>query len=408
MKCRSCGAVVTENFVDLHNAPPSNSYLTKSQRNEPETYYPLSVFVCTQCWLVQIDEYKKSDEIFSSDYAYFSSFSSSWLAHAKRYSDLITDKLNLNTNSLVVEIASNDGYLLKNFVEKRIPCYGIEPTSGTAAAARKIGVETEELFFSRETADKLLQRSGKADLIIGNNVLAHVPDINSFVAGLRVLLKDDGTVTMEFPHLLNLIEQNQFDTIYHEHFSYLSLIAVIHVFEQNSLEIYDVEELPTHGGSLRIYAKQQENCAITISKNVSLLLQKENSFGLTDVNSYRNFPIQVEKLKVDFLSFLLEQKRTNKKVAAYGAAAKGNTLLNFCGVKSDLIEYVVDASPYKKNLYLPGSHIPIVDVSQIKETDPDFILIFPWNIADEIVQQLEFVRNWNCKFVTVIPQIRVW
>ena len=407
MRCRFCDNELNYEFIDLVNAPASNSFLTQEQLNKPETYFPLKVFFCEKCWLVQADEYKKFDEIFDKDYAYFSSYSSTWLKHSENYVNMISEKLCLDNNSLVIEIASNDGYLLQYFLPKSIPCLGIEPTSSTARVSQGRGIETIEDFFSVRLAKNLVTDDRKADLILGNNVLAHVPDINDFVAGLRIALKDTGTVTMEFHHLLNMIKLNQFDTIYHEHFSYLSLTAVRKIFVDHGLSIYDVEEIPTHGGSLRIYAKHSGNTAIPISEHVSILKEKEIKDGLQDVKIYQSFQGKADKVKCDFLEFLLEQKKADKKVAAYGAAAKGNTLLNYCGVKNDLINFVADASPHKQSNYLPGSHIPIVAEKKIKENKPDFVIIFPWNIKEEIMEQLEYIREWNGKFVFAIPELNI-
>ena len=390
--------------MDLVNAPASNSFLSKEELNEPEVFYPLKIFVCDECKLVQIDEYKKSDDIFDSNYAYFSSYSTSWLAHAKDYVKNITNKLSLDKNSLVTEIASNDGYLLQYFNEKGILCIGIEPTASTAKVAKEKGINVIEDFFGSSLA-KTLERS---DLILGNNVLAHVPDINDFVRGLKIALKANGTVTMEFPHLLNLIKDNQFDTIYHEHFSYLSFYTVQRIFKENGLKLYDVEELSTHGGSLRIYATHLENNIVQIHENVDILLEKEKEFGILSPKIYKNFQEKVNQVKYGLLEFLLKAKREDKKVLAYGAAAKGNTLLNYAGIKKDLIEFVVDKSPYKQNKYLPSSHIEIVDESKIRECKPNYILILPWNIKEEIQEQLRYTKEWDCKFVLAIPSLEIF
>lgn len=402
MKCRFCEKELKQEFVDLFNSPPSNSYLKYEQLNEPEGFYPLKTLVCDNCFLVQIDEYKKSDEIFNSEYAYFSSYSKSWLEHSKKYVEKMTKKLSLYKNSFVIEIASNDGYLLQYFKEKNIPCLGIEPTKSTAQAAREKGIEVLEEFFGAKMAKNLK----KANLILGNNVLAHVPDINDFVQGLKTALKPDGTITMEFPHLLNLIKFNQFDTIYHEHFSYLSLLAVKAIFNAQGLKIYDVEELKTHGGSLRIFATHVEN-NIKITSNVDKILSKEKAENMDNINGYEGFGQKAEKIKMDLLKFLLEAKAAGKKIAAYGAAAKGNTLLNYCGVKSDLIDFVVDASPHKQGKYMPASHIPIVSEEKINKEKPDYILILPWNLKDEIIQQLGYTKKWGCRFVVAIPGVEI-
>jgi SAM-dependent methyltransferase len=407
MKCRFCQHKLTHEFIDLVNSPPSNSFLTKEQLNEPEVFYPLKLYVCDKCFLVQIDEYKKSDDIFNKEYAYFSSYSTSWLEHAKNYVDMITNRLRLDAESHVMEIASNDGYLLQYFMEKQIPCLGIEPSANTAQAAREKGVDTLEEFFGGKLAERLAQKGKKADLIIGNNVLAHVPDINDFVKGLKIALNPGGVVNMEFPHLMRLIEENQFDTIYHEHFSYFSFHTVRKVFAKHGLVLFDVEELATHGGSLRIYARHHEDESKPVMPNVAELLDKEAARGMLRLNYYLNFQQKADKVKHALLVFLLEQKKAGKKVAAYGAAAKGNTLLNYCGVKKDLIEFVVDASPHKQDKFLPGSHIPVVAEEEIKKTKPDYVLILPWNIKEEIMAQLDYIRAWEGKFVVPIPYVSV-
>ena len=367
MKCRFCNHTIQTEFADLVNSPPSNSYLTEKQLNEPETYYPLKVLVCEKCFLVQVDEYYKSTEIFSSDYAYFSSYSTSWLAHAKKYTEMMIDRFNYNGNSQVIEIASNDGYLLQYFKEKNIPVLGIEPTANTAKVAAEKGISSIIDFFGVKLAKQLVTEGKHADLLLGNNVLAHVPDIMDFVAGMKILLKENGVITMEFPHLYQLVLNNQFDTIYHEHFSYLSFSTVKQIFEDNGLTMFDAEEIPTHGGSLRIFAKHFNDASKAISKNVEDLLRKEKEAGMLSLDYYTNFRVKIEKVKIDFLEFLVSQKKAGKKIVAYGAAAKGNTLLNYCGVKNDMIEFVVDASPSKQNKFMPGSHIPIVNEARIKK-----------------------------------------
>jgi SAM-dependent methyltransferase len=402
MKCRFCKEDLKDVFVDLINSPASNSYLTEEQLNEPENFYPLKTYICEKCKLVQIDEYKKSNDIFNGDYAYFSSYSTSWLEHSKKYVAMITQKLSLNQNSLVTEIASNDGYLLQYFQNNNIPCIGIEPTSNTAKVAKEKGIEVIEKFFG----SALAQTINKSDLILGNNVLAHVPDINDFVKGLKIALKENGTITMEFPHLLNIIKDNQFDTVYHEHFSYLSFYVVSQIFEHNGLKLYDVEKLTTHGGSLRIYATHLDS-NIEMNANVNKLLDEEKEFGLLDLSIYKDFQAKANKVKYDLIDFLLKAKSSNKKIIAYGAAAKGNTLLNYAGVKNDLIEFVVDKAPSKQNKYLPASHIPIVDEVKIKEAKPDYILILPWNIKDEVIRQLEYVKEWGCEFVVAVPRLEI-
>ena len=407
MKCRFCRSKLAHEFIDLGNAPPSNSFLTEEQLNEPEAFYPLRVFVCEKCFLVQIGEYKQSDEIFNKDYAYFSSYSKTWLDHAKKYVDMITERLQLNAASHVIEIASNDGYLLQYFVQKQIPCLGIEPSTNTAQVARERGIDTVEDFFGERLAKRLADEGKQGDLIIGNNVFAHVPDVNDFVTGLKTALRPGGVITMEFPHLMSLVEQNQFDTIYHEHFSYLSFHTARLIFEKQGLELFDVEQLPTHGGSLRVYGKHKEDTAKDISPNVDALLLEEKSRGMQTIDYFKGFQKEVNRVKNDLVSFLLEQKKSGKTVAAYGAAAKGNTLLNYCGVKKDLIKFVVDASPHKQGKYLPGSHIHVVAEEEIKQTKPDYVLILPWNIKDEITEQLSYIREWKGKFVTAIPGIKM-
>jgi len=407
MQCRFCQNSLTHEFADLVNSPPSNSYLRREQLAEPEVFYPLRVFVCEKCLLVQIDEFKKAEEIFDEHYAYFSSFSKSWLEHSKKYVEMMCARFGFNENSRVIEIASNDGYLLQYFQQKNVPVLGIEPTLSTAKAAQEKGIESWTEFFGTELAQKIVEKNFQADLLLGNNVLAHVPNINDFVEGLKIALKPNGVITMEFPHLLQLVENNQFDTIYHEHFSYLSFHTVREIFAAQRLGIFDVEEIPTHGGSLRIFAKHKENKTHEITENVEKLLAKEKQFGLLELDYYLNFQPKVDRIKYDLLAFLVEQKRNGKKVAAYGAAAKGNTLLNYCGVKNDLISFVVDASPHKQGLFLPASHIPIVNESFIKNEKPDFVMILPWNIKEEIFNQLNYIREWNGKFVVAVPKLEI-
>ncbi|RIV22294.1 methyltransferase domain-containing protein [Fibrisoma montanum] len=407
MNCRFCQTTLNHVFIDLINSPASNSFLTEAQLNDPEIYYPLKVYTCPTCFLVQVDEYKKSDAIFSNNYAYFSSFSSSWLAHSKHYVDLMTERFNLTSDSQVIELASNDGYLLQYFVQKQIPALGIEPTANTAAAAVEKGVPTITRFFGRALAQELAQQETKADLLLGNNVLAHVPDIVDFVAGMAIVLKPTGVITMEFPHLLRLVEHNQFDTIYHEHFSYLSFYTVQQIFEAQGLVLFDVDELPTHGGSLRIYAKHRTDNSKPISANVADMLEKEEQAGLKTLDYYVGFQQKAFQVKVDLLDFLTARKRAGEKVAAYGAAAKGNTLLNYCGIKNDLIDYVVDANPAKQGKFLPASHIPVVQEQHLKNDQPAYVLILPWNLTNEITQQLAYIRDWGGQFVIPIPNVRV-
>jgi 2-polyprenyl-3-methyl-5-hydroxy-6-metoxy-1,4-benzoquinol methylase len=407
MTCRFCQTPLNHVFIDLFNSPASNSFLTAAQLNEPETFYPLKVFTCPACYLVQVDEYKKSDAIFDSEYVYFSSFSTSWLAHSQRYVEAMTARFGLNAASQVMEVASNDGYLLQYFVQKGIPVLGIEPTANTAAAAIEKGVPSITRFFGRELARELVAEGKQADLLLGNNVLAHVPDIVDFVAGMAIALKPTGVITMEFPHLLQLVENNQFDTIYHEHFSYLSFTTVRQIFVAQGLVLFDVEELPTHGGSLRIYARHEANETLPIGPTVAAMLQKEADTGLTTMAYYEGFQQRAMQVKLDLLDFLTRQKRAGKRVAAYGAAAKGNTLLNYCGVKSDLIEFVVDANPAKQGKYLPASHIPVKDETYLKAQRPDYVLILPWNLRDEITKQLAYIQEWGGQFVMPIPAVAI-
>lgn len=407
MKCRHCGSTLRKNFVNLGFSPPSNNYLNRSDLKNKETYLPLVVNACHKCYLVQTEDYSSAGDLFSNDYAYFSSTSKSWLNHAKDYCENIINRINLSSSSFVVEVASNDGYLLKNFKEKKIPCLGVEPTLSTAESAEKKGIDVIKDFFGYELSKQIKKKYGSADLICGNNVYAHVPDINDFTAGLKNLLKSSGTITLEFPHIYNLINFNQFDTIYHEHFSYLSLITVQKIFKKHNLKIYDVTELLTHGGSLRIYACHYD-FNLPISKNVTNIIKKEKEFGLNKIQTYQNFQKQSEKIKFEFLKFLLDSKLKGKLVAGYGAAAKGNTLLNYSGVKSDLVSFVCDASKAKQNKYLPGSHIPVLSPSALKKYKPDFVIIFPWNIKNEIVENNKFIYDWGGRFITFIPSLKVF
>lgn len=406
MQCRFCKTELTHDFIDLVNSPASNSFLTAEQLNEPETFYPLKVYTCHKCFLVQVDEYKKSDAIFDSNYVYFSSYSTSWLKHAKAYTEMMIKRFGYNNNSLVIEVASNDGYLLQYFHQNDIPVLGIEPTANTAEAAKEKGVDSVVDFFGVRLAKELVSKNIKADLLLGNNVLAHVPDIVDFVGGMKVILKDTGVVTMEFPHLMQLVDNNQFDTIYHEHFSYLSFTTVKQIFESQGLEMFDVDQIPTHGGSLRIYAKHKEDKTKEISPNVKAVLDLEASKGMNGLDYYNGFQQKALKVKMDMLLFLIQQKNAGKRVAAYGAAAKGNTLLNFCGVKNDLIDFVVDANPHKQNKFLPASHIPVMNEQHLKNEKPDYVIILPWNLKDEITQQLSYIRDWGGKFVVPIPSVQ--
>lgn len=406
MKCRHCHTELTHVFCDLQTCPPSNAMVKEGELNFPETYFPLSTLVCEKCWLVQVDELEKAEDIFNDEYTYFSSFSTSWLAHAKRYTDSMVKRFGFNEQSLIIEIASNDGYLLQYFKEKNIPVLGVEPTANTAAAAAEKGIESIVDFFGSELADEEL--NNKADLILGNNVLAHVPNINDFVKGVKIALKPNGVNTFEFPHICKLVEFKQFDTIYHEHFSYLSLTAVKTIFEAQGLIIFDVEELPTHGGSLRIFTQHTEFKERKIEQSVEKTLQNEFNLGVNQIGYYSNFQENIENIKDDFLRFLMDAKAEGKKVIGYGAAAKGNTLLNFSGVKgTDLISFVVDVSPFKQGKYLPGSRIPVVSKDQIEIYQPDYIIIFPWNLKNEIEEQLSYCKTWGANFVVFVPKLTI-
>jgi hypothetical protein len=407
MQCRFCKSDLTNTFIDLGNSPASNSFLNKEELNEPEIFFPLKVYTCVKCFLVQVDEYKKSDAIFSNDYVYFSSYSTSWLAHAEKYTKMMIARFGFNESSQVIEIASNDGYLLQYFKKAAVPVLGIEPTANTAKVAADKGIESIVDFFGVSLANKLAAKGRKADLLLGNNVLAHVPDIVDFVGGMKVILNDTGVITMEFPHLMQLVDNNQFDTIYHEHFSYLSFHTVQQIFESQGLQMFDVEELPTHGGSLRIFAKHHSDTSKSISPNVEALLAKEADRGMTTLAYYDNFQQRALKVKLDLLQFLIDQKTNGKSVAAYGAAAKGNTLLNFCGIKKDMIDFVVDANPHKQNKCLPASHIPVVNEQYLKEAKPAFVIILPWNLKEEITAQLSYIKDWGGKFVVPIPSVKI-
>jgi hypothetical protein len=405
MKCRHCLQPLHHVFLDLGFAPPSNAYLGREDLNRPERCYPLRLFVCERCWLVQTEDYAQADELFSPDYAYFSSVSLSWLQHAADYSEMIVQRLGVDQHSLVVEVAANDGYLLKNFVARGIPCLGIEPTDSTASAAEKLGIPICREFFGKALAKRLAAEGKQADLVLGNNVYAHVPDIVDFSEGLRLALKPGGTITLEFPHLMRLLESVQFDTVYHEHFSYLSLYTVTQIFARVGLRVFDVEELPTHGGSLRIYGCHANDLR-TATLKVQQLLEEEQRQGLRNLEIYKSFQLKSERVKDELLRFLVEQKRAGRKVAGYGAAAKGNTLLNFAGIKPDLLPVVCDAAPSKQKKYLPGSHIAIEHPDRLREFRPDIVLILPWNIREEIVQQLSYVRAWGGRFMVAVPELR--
>ena len=404
MKCRHCYVELEHTFLDLGFAPPSNAYLCCEDLAKPEKYYPLKVKVCDQCWLVQTEDYAVADELFNAEYAYFSSTSTGWLAHAASYAEKMTEQLQLTQNSLVIEVASNDGYLLKNFVAAGIPCLGIEPTASTAAAAEKLGIPVMREFFGEKLGKQLAAQGQQADLIAGNNVYAHVPDINDFTRGLKAALKPGGTVTLEFPHVMRLLEHTQFDTVYHEHFSYLSLHTVARIFMAAGLRVCDVEELPTHGGSLRIYGCHAEEPRVA-APAVSVLLAEEAQRGLQTLAIYQHFQAKADRVKYELLAFLIEQKRIGKKVAAYGAAAKGNTLLNYAGVKPDLLPFVCDAAAAKQGMFMPGSHIPILAPVVLMEQRPDFLIILPWNIAAEVKQQNVRLEELGTKFVTAVPKL---
>lgn len=405
--CRFCGKILKHTFADLGVSPVSNEYLSEENLDRGQVFYPLTVKVCDECFLVQALEYQKPEEIFV-DYKYFSSFSTSWLQHCHAYVDMIVDRLKLNENSLVYELACNDGYLLQYFKPHAISVCGIEPAANVAEEAKKKGIDVEVEFWGEDTAKAITSKRGKADLIIGNNVLAHVPDINSFVEGIHCALKENGTVTMEFPHLEKLIRLNQFDTIYHEHFSYFSLLTVCKIFGAHHMKIYDVEELSTHGGSLRIYATHEDNEEYVITDKVKEILNREKKFGLTEIESYEVFGRKVEKIKRDSWKLLVTLKEEGAKIAAFGAAAKGNTFLNYCGIGKDVIDFVADSSTAKQGLYLPGTRIPIVSPDKIKEEKPDYIIILPWNLKNELTEILEYTREWGCKVITFIPEVEVY
>lgn len=407
MKCRHCGSELRLPLVDLGSAPPSNAYLTEQALHAPEKWFPLRVLVCEHCWLAQTEDFAQENELFDAEYAYFSGFSSSWLAHSERYVADMVARFSLTAASHVVEVAANDGYLLQYVKARNIPCTGVEPTASTAAAARAKGVPIVEDFFGVRLAKELAAQGKQADLTAANNVLAHVPDINDFVAGFAVLLKPQGAATFEFPHLLKLIAENQFDTIYHEHFSYLSLTAVDRVFSANGLAVFDVEEHPTHGGSLRVFAQRGDTGRQPRSSRVGELLQREAQAGMLSADYYTGFQTKTDRVKNDFLAFLLDAKRQGKTVAAYGAAAKGNTLMNYAGIRPDLISFVVDRNPAKQGKCMPGSRIPIVDEKHLQNAKPDFVVILPWNLREEVVAQLDYIRAWDGKFVTAVPGLNI-
>lgn len=408
MKCRHCGSELRLPLVDLGAAPPSNAYLDATTLHAPEKHFPLRVLVCESCWLAQTEDFSQAHELFSADYAYFSGFSTSWLAHSEKYVSDMAARFDLGASSHVVEVAANDGYLLQYVQARSIPCLGVEPTASTAAAARAKGLAIVEDFFGVRLAETLVAEGKQADLTAANNVLAHVPDINDFVAGFARLLKPAGVSTFEFPHLMKLVAENQFDTIYHEHYSYLSLTAIARVFAANGLTVFDVEELPTHGGSLRVYAQRTDTGSQPVSPRVGALLTTETAAGMATADYYAGFQQRAEKVKDDFLRFLLDARRDGKTVAAYGAAAKGNTLMNFAGVRPDLIAYVVDRNPAKAGKFMPGSRIPIVDEDRLKTDRPDYVVLLPWNLHAELAKQLAYVGEWGGHLVTAVPELRVF
>jgi len=407
MKCRHCNTELKLPLIDLGSAPPSNAYLTEQTLHTPEKWFPLRVLVCESCWLVQTEDFAQAEELFDEDYAYFSSFSTSWLEHAERYVKDMIKRFSLNEHSHVIEVAANDGYLLQYVKKRNIPCTGIEPTTSTANAARGKGIDILEEFFGVKLAQQLVEQGKQADLTIANNVLAHVPDINDFVAGFSILLKPNGVATFEFPHLLKLVNENQFDTIYHEHFSYLSLTALETIFKENGLQIFDVEEHTTHGGSLRLFAQRPDTGEQIVSEQVIKLRKREIDVGMGSDNFYKNFQEKANAVKDNLLNFLIKAKQDGKKVVAYGAAAKGNTLLNYAGVRPDLLSYVVDKSPSKQGKYMPGSRIPIHTEQFLKDDSPDYVLILPWNLKNEVIKQLSYIKESGGKFVVAVPQLEV-
>lgn len=405
--CRFCGAKLEHTFVDLGTSPLAQSFLGEEQLNQMEPFYPLHVFVCGKCFLVQLQEFVTPENIFG-DYLYFASYSDSWLAHAKLYTDQMVERFPVTEKSLVVEIASNDGYLLQYFLEKNIPVLGIEPAANVAAVAVQKGIPTLVKFFNSETAHELVAKGQRADLLLGNNVLAHVPDVNNFVAGMKILLHPHGVITMEFPHLMRLMEENQFDTIYHEHFSYFSFLAVEKIFAKHGLILFDVRELPTHGGSLRIFARHVEDSSKPVGLRVTDLRAREETAGYNRLETYSCFSEQVKETKRKLLEFLIHAKRSGKQIAGYGAAAKGNTLLNYCAIRTDFLDFVVDRSPHKQGKFLPGVRIPVYSPDMIRKTRPDYLLILPWNLKDEVIKQNAYIREWGGQFVVPIPEVQVY
>ena len=405
MKCRHCHAEVSLSFIDLATAPPSNAYLKPEQLTAPETYFPLRVRVCTSCWLVQTEDYADHADLFASDYAYFSSVSSAWLAHSRRYFEMIVRRLGLGPRSTVIEVAANDGYLLQYVREAGIPCLGIEPTASTAAASRAKGIEVVEEFFGESLGQRLAQQGRRADLMVANNVLAHVPAINDFITGFALALKPDGIATFEFPHLLRMVEECQFDTIYHEHFSYLSLVAVERVLARNGLVVFDVEELPTHGGSLRVYAQRLASGQRPVEAAVPAMLGRERAAGVESVGYYAGFQRRADDIRDGLMAYLIEARREGRRIGAYGAAAKGNTLLNYAGVHAGLLPWVVDRSPAKQGMYMPGSRLPIVNEDHLRRERPQDVLLLAWNLKEELVEQLHYIREWGGRFVVAVPEI---
>jgi SAM-dependent methyltransferase len=406
-ECRFCKTPLHHTLVDLGMSPLCESFLTTEQLNRMEPFYPLHVFVCDHCFLVQLEEYVSPETIFS-EYAYYSSYADSWLQHAKRYTDLMIERFGIHAGSHVVEIASNDGYLLQYFVAKGIPVLGVEPAANVARSAEEKCVPTLVRFFGEKLAREMLAAGQASDLLIGNNVLAQVPDLNDFVKGMSIVLKPGGIITMEFPHLVKLVEENQYDTIYHEHFSYFSFVAVEKIFAHHALTIFDVDELPTHGGSLRIYASHQGEGARAVSDRITALKARELEAGLTRMDYYRSFGEKVKETKRRLLEFLIQAKRDGKTICGYGAPGKGNTLLNYCGIRTDFLDYTVDRNPYKHGRFTPGTHIPIYPIDKIKETRPDYLLILPWNFKDEIIKQMSFIRTWGGRFIVPIPEVRIY
>ena len=406
--CRSCGTPLRFSMVDLGSSPPCQNVVQPSDLGRGEVFYPLHAFVCHECSLVQIDEVVPPESIFEGEYAYFSSYSDSWVAHAERYVEDVAERFGLGPDSLMVEIASNDGYLLQHAVARGIPCLGVEPAANVAEAARERGVPTRVAFFGLEEARAMRAEGIRADMIAANNVLAHTPHLNSFVAGLEVVLADDGVVTVEFPHLVQLVENKQFDTIYHEHFSYFSFMAAQRVFARHGLTLFDVEELPTHGGSLRIYARHDADTSKPVTDRAHALEAAEQAWGVDRLETYAAFAEQVRETKRGLLDFLISARRDGKTIAGYGAPGKGNTLLNYCGIRTDLVDYTVDRNPYKQGTYTPGARLPVHDPSKIAETRPDYVLILPWNLRDEISAQMSEIRAWGGQFVVPIPRVEVF